>query len=42
MANGDLTIEEAADAAKVIDAVGAAYERREMETRLTALEEKSS
>ena len=42
MASGDLTIEEAADAAKVIEAVGAAYERREMEARLAALEEKSS
>jgi len=42
MANGDLTIEEAADAAKVIEAVGAAYERREMESRLAALEEKLS
>ena len=42
MANGDITIEEAADAARVIEAVGAAYERREMETRLAALEEKVS
>jgi hypothetical protein len=42
MANGDLTIEEAADAARVIESVGAAYERREMETRLIALEEKLS
>lgn len=42
MASGDLTIEEAADAAKVIEAVGAAYERRELETRLAALEEKFS
>jgi len=42
MASGDITIEEAADAARVIEAVGAAYERREMETRLIALEEKAS
>jgi hypothetical protein len=40
MANGDLTVEEAADAARAIEAVGSAYERRELETRLAALEEK--
>jgi hypothetical protein len=42
MADGDITIEEAADAARVIEAVGSAYERREMEARLTALEQKAS
>jgi hypothetical protein len=42
MADGELTIEEAADAARVIEAVGAAYERRELESRVVALEEKSS
>ena len=42
MAAGDLTVEEAADAARVIEAVGSAYERRELETRLAALEEKAA
>ena len=42
MAAGDLTVEEAADAARVIEAVGAAHERRELETRISALEEKTA
>lgn len=41
MAKGDLTVEEAADAARAIEAVGSAYERRELEARLVALEEKT-
>jgi hypothetical protein len=40
MASGDLTVEEAADAARIIEAIGSAYERRELETRLAALEAK--
>ena len=40
MAEGDMTIEEAADAARVIEAVGAAYERRDLESRVAALEER--
>jgi hypothetical protein len=42
MADGEITIEEAADAARVIEAVGSAYERRELEVRLVALEQKLS
>ena len=38
MAAGEMTSEEAADVARVIEAVGSAYERRELESRLAALE----
>jgi len=42
MATGEITLEEAADAARVIEAVGSAYERRDMENRLAALEQRSA
>ena len=42
MAAGEMTSEEAADVARVIEAVGSAYERRELESRLAALEERSN
>lgn len=38
MGSGEITTDEAADAAKVIEAVGAAIERRELEARIAALE----
>ena len=41
MANGEITSEEAADVARVIEAVGSAYERRELESRLAALEQRT-
>ena len=42
MAAGEITSEEAADVARVIEAVGSAYERRELESRLAVLEERSN
>lgn len=42
MASGEITLDEAADAARVIEAVGSAYERRELERRLVALEERQA
>lgn len=42
MAAGDLTVEEAADAGRVIEAVGSAYERRELEGRIAALEARTA
>lgn len=42
MGSGDITTDEAADAAKVIEAVGAAMERRELEARIAALETKGN
>ncbi|MCA0421948.1 MAG: hypothetical protein LCH61_01270 [Proteobacteria bacterium] len=42
MGSGDITTDEAADAAKVIEAVGAAMERRELEARIAALETKEA
>lgn len=35
-----ITVEEAADASRVIEAIGSAYERRDRESRLAALEQK--
>lgn len=40
MAAGDLTTDEAADVAKVLEAVGASIERRDLEARIAALEAK--
>ncbi len=42
LASGELSIEEAADAARVIEAVGSAYERRDLERRLALLEERTA
>lgn len=42
MGSGEITTDEAADAAKVIEAVGAAIERRELEQRIAALEERGT
>jgi hypothetical protein len=42
MAAGEITSEEAADVARVIEAVGSAYERRDLERRLSLLEEQAS
>lgn len=38
MGAGDLTTDEAADVAKVLEAVGASIERRDLEARIAALE----
>lgn len=38
MSRGDLTPDEAADVAKLLEAVGASIERRDLEARLAALE----
>ncbi len=42
MGRGDITTDEAADAAKVIEAVGAAIERRDLDARIAALEAKEA
>jgi hypothetical protein len=41
MATGEITTDEATDAAKVLELVGAAMERRDLEARVAALEEQS-
>jgi hypothetical protein len=41
LAAGEITSEEAADVARVIEAVGSAYERRDLERRLALLEEQA-
>lgn len=38
MAAGEITTDEASDASKVLDAVGASIERRDLEARIVALE----
>jgi hypothetical protein len=42
MAQGAITVEEAGDAAKVLELVGSAIERRDLEARIEALEAKGS
>jgi hypothetical protein len=42
MGSGEITTDEATDAAKVVELVGAALERRDIEARITALEAKGS
>jgi hypothetical protein len=42
MGSGEITTDEATDAAKVVELVGAALERRDIEARIAALEAKGS